>query len=79
MSTNYNAMIAAFRRIPLGQYQDTRKLKRWMNTVYNRARVLSLSGEFPEAKKCNANSKSRTLRKLIRMYRNATKAAGGAA
>lgn len=66
-----DAMLAAFRRIPLGESHDARKLKRWINTVWNRGRALSLAGEFPGGAKHSGARKARELRYMVRVYRRA--------
>lgn len=70
------AMLAAFKRIPLGQPQDKRKLKRWINTVWNRSHALERAREFPNSSKATHTHKMSTLRAAVRMYKRAARATG---
>lgn len=66
-----DAMLAAFRRVPLGQVHDVRKLKRWVNTIWNHSHVLRAAGEFSDGIKPNHNAKKTALRKMVRIYQRA--------
>ncbi|WP_421885190.1 hypothetical protein [Methylibium sp.] len=65
------AMLAAFRRIPLGTTQDKRKLKRWVNTVWNCSRALRAAGQCHETPKPTHSCKMRALRDAVKVYRAA--------